>query len=156
MKAWMTAALMTLMVGFTVSAADDMKAFPPAEKGMVRYVLPLPEKPEESAFKVELIIGKTVEIDEQNRYFFSGKIEEESIEGRGYIRYLVKELGSMGGTLMAVDSAAPKVSRFITLGGAPYLIRFNSRLPVVICVPKGVEVRCRIWSAGAEENADIN
>ena len=54
------------------------------------------------------------------------------------------------GTLMAVDPDAPKVARFIQLGGEPYLIRYNSRLPIVVYVPDGVEVRYRIWAAGAE------
>jgi ecotin len=51
----------------------------------------------------------------------------------------------MAGTLMAVDPDIPKVERFITLGGEPELRRYNSRLPMVIYVPKGVEVRYRIW-----------
>jgi ecotin len=54
----------------------------------------------------------------------------------------------MAGTLMAVDPDAPRVDRFVTLGGEPFLIRYNSRLPVVVYVPEGVEVRYRIWSAG--------
>ena len=33
----------------------------------------------------------------------------------------------------------------ITLGGEPELHRYNSRLPLVIYVPDGVEVRYRIW-----------
>jgi ecotin len=59
----------------------------------------------------------------------------------------------MAGTLMAIDPNAPKVARFITLGGEPYVIRYNSRLPIVVYVPEGVEVRYRIWSAGAETKA---
>ena len=56
----------------------------------------------------------------------------------------------MAGTLMAVDPDASKVNRFIPLGGEPYLIRYNSKLPVVVYVPEGVEVRYRIWRAGAK------
>lgn len=37
---------------------------------------------------------------------------------------------------------------FVSLGGDPYLVRYNSKLPVVVYVPEGVEVRYRIWSAG--------
>ncbi len=48
------------------------------------------------------------------------------------------------------DPNAPKADRFITLGGEPFLIRYNNRLPVVVYVPEGVEVRYRIWHAGAE------
>jgi len=56
----------------------------------------------------------------------------------------------MAGTLIAVDPNAPKVTRFITLGGDPYLIRYNSRLPIVVYVPEGTELRYRIWKAEAE------
>jgi ecotin len=59
-------------------AADDMKAFPPAGKGMVRHVLQLPKHEDESAFKVELIAGKTARVDRENRYFFGGRIEAET------------------------------------------------------------------------------
>jgi ecotin len=134
----------------TVHAADNMKAFPPPEKGMVRYVLQLPTQDDESAFKVELIVGKTVLLDEHNRYFFSGKIKQETINGWGFPRYNVSQLGPMAGTQMGVDPNAPKVNRFITLGGEPYLILYNSRLPVVVYAPEGVEVRYRIWKAEPE------
>ncbi|MCX7113024.1 MAG: ecotin family protein [Proteobacteria bacterium] len=137
----------------SVSAADNMKAFPPAGKGMTRHVLQLPKQDDEYAFKVELIVGKTVQLDEGNRYFFGGKIKAVNIEGWGFTRYVVSELGSMAGTLMAVDPNAPKVPRFITIGGEPYLIRYNSLLPVVVYVPEGVEVRYRIWSAAPEAKA---
>ena len=134
----------------SVQAADNMKAFPPAEEGMVRYVLQLPKQDDESAFKVELIVGKTVLVDVENRYFFGGQIEEETIKGWGFPRYNVSKLGPMAGTQMAINPDVPKVNRFVTLGGEPYLIRYNSRLPIVVYVPKGVEVRYRVWSAGPE------
>ncbi len=47
----------------------------------------------------------------------------------------------MAGTLIGVDPNVPKVARFITLGGEPYIIRYNSRLPVVVYAPDGVELR---------------
>jgi ecotin len=127
-----------------------MTAFPPAKKGMIRYVLQLPKQDDESAFKVELIVGKTVLVDEKNRYFFGGKIEKETIEGWGFARYNVSKLGPMAGTRMAIDPNAPKVNRFVTLGGEPYLIRYNSRLPIVVYAPEGVEARYRVWSAGPD------
>jgi ecotin len=149
-KAWTTTVLLILSTVPAGQAADNLRAFPPAEDGMVRYVLQLPKQADESALKVELIVGKTVQVDERNRYFFGGKIEQETIKGWGFTRYKVTRLGPMAGTLMAVDPSAPKVARFITLGGGPYLIRYNSRLPIVVYVPEGVEVRYRIWTGGAE------
>lgn len=137
-------------------APDNMKAFPPAKEGMVRHVLQLPHLDDETVIKVELLIGKTVRIDEENNYFFGGKIEKETITGWGFPRYNVSQLGPMAGTLMAVDPDATKVDRFIHLGGEPYLIRYNSRLPVVVYVPEGVEVRYRLWHAEPEEKAMKN
>ena len=134
----------------SVHAGDNLKAFPPPEKGSVRYVLQLPKLDDESTHKVELIVGKTVLLDEKNQYFFGGQIREETIKGWGFPRYIVSEIGPMAGTRMAIDPNAPKVNRFITLGGEPYLIRYNSRLPIVMYAPESVEVRYRIWSVGSE------
>ncbi|HSH09058.1 MAG TPA: ecotin family protein [Oceanipulchritudo sp.] len=142
-----------VLAGASAHAEDNLKAFPPASEGMVRYVLQLPQKADESAFKVELLVGKTVNLDADNMYFFGSQIGAETIQGWGYTRYVVKSVGPMAGTLMAVDPHAPRVERFITLGGDAYLIRYNSRLPVVVYVPEGIEVRYRLWAAGAEEKA---
>jgi len=147
------AVILSLVAMSVAAAPDNMKAFPPAEAGMVRYVLQVPKQNDETAFKVELIVGKTVQVDEGNRYFFSGSIVEETIEGWGFPRYIVSKLGPMAGTLMAVDPDAPKKSRFVTLGADPFIIRYNSLLPVVVYAPEGVEVRYRIWSAPPEAKA---
>lgn len=144
------AVLLISSVVYSAIAADNMKAFPPAEEGMVRHVLHLAKQDDESACKVELIVGKMVPVDESNRYFFSGKIEEETISGWGFPRYNIRTLGSMAGTLLAIDPNTPKVNRFITLGGEAYLIRYNSRLPIVVYAPEGVEVRYRLWRAEPE------
>ena len=46
---------------------------------------------------------------------------------------------------MAPPEGSPQVKKFVT--AAPIKIRYNSRLPVVIYVPEGYEVRYRIWEA---------
>ena len=143
-------ALVMALVTTMSFAADNMKAFPPAEEGMVRYVINLPEQEDEAGWRVELLIGKTVQLDAANRYFFAGTLETETIEGWGFDRHILRQLGPMAGTLMAVDPDGPKVDRFITLGGEPRLLRYNSRLPLVVYVPDGVEVRYRFWRADAD------
>jgi serine protease inhibitor ecotin len=45
---------------------------------MVRHVLRLPKQHDESAFKVEPIIRKTIQTEERNRYFFGGRIEDRA------------------------------------------------------------------------------
>lgn len=132
------------------TAADNLKAFPPADEGMVRHVLQLPPQADEAVLKVELVLGKTVKTDNVNHYFFGGRIEVETIQGWGFDRYILKQLGPMAGTLMAPPPDAPMVERFVTIGGDPYLVRYNSRLPLVVYVPKGIVVRYRIWHADPE------
>ena len=148
MKTKLILPILFALLGCAPLMADDgLNAFPRAEEGLVRHVLRLPEHADESLFMVQLILGKTVRTDAGNRYFFAGKLREEAIPGWGYTRYVLPELGPMAGTLMAADPAAPTVERFITLSGEPYLIRYNSRQPVVLYAPEGVEVRWRVWRA---------
>jgi ecotin len=136
--AWLASALLFLLAILDGQAADNMKAFPPPKEGMVWNALQLTKQDNESAFKVELIVGR---------------VEKETIKGWGFTRYKVSKLGPMAGTLMAIDPNAPKAARFVTLGSDPYIIRYSSRLPIVVYVPEGVEARYRIWSAGAEVKA---
>ncbi len=143
--------LLALACSTVIAAAGDtMKAFPPAEAGMVRHVLPMPPDANEDDLKVELIVGKTVRTDGVNRNFFTGKIETVNIEGWGFVRYVVKNLGPMAGTRMGVPPGTPKVEKFVRIGGEPFLVRYNSRLPIVIYIPEGAEVRYRIWRTDPE------
>ncbi|MBM4202257.1 MAG: proteinase inhibitor I4 serpin [Gammaproteobacteria bacterium] len=150
LKTALTAILLLLFAPTQASAADPLQAFPPAGKGFVRHVLQLAPQEDEAAHKVELQIGKTVLLDERNTYFFGGRIAEETLKGWGYTRYVLSQLGPMAGTRVGIDPNTPKVPRFVTLGGEPYLIRYNSRLPVVVYAPTDVEVRYRIWRADSE------
>lgn len=144
-------ALSTLFLGtFAMaqqSAQDNLKAFPQATEGMKRLVVYLEAKEQEEDYRVELLVGKTVEVDASNRFFFSGALEEENIEGWGFTKYVVKQIGPMASTRIAVDPDAPKVKRFVTLGGEPKLLRYNSKLPLVVYVPKDAEVKLRVWIA---------
>jgi ecotin len=132
------------------AGADNMKAFPAAANGLKRYVLNLPQTENEADLKVELVIGKTVPVEPNNKYFFGGKVETKMAEGWGFPYYVVSKLGPLAGTLMAVDPAAPKVERFISIRGETPLLRYNSKLPVVVYAPEEVEVRYRVWRAPAE------
>jgi ecotin len=130
--------------------SEYIETFPKASDGMERYVLILPEQKDESVLKVELIIGKEVLTDKENNYFFDGTIKQDIVKGWGFTYYKLDTLGVMAGTMMAVNPDVPKVERFISLGGEPYLIRYNSRVPVVVYVPEGVIVKYRIWTADSE------
>jgi ecotin len=145
-----TVLALLVCVGDSASGKEPLEAFPAAEAGDVRYVVNLPKQSNEENYRVEVIVGKTAKLDTRNRYFFGGQIEEKSLPGWGYTYYEVEKLGPMAGTLIAVDPNKPKQDRFVRLGGEPYLIRYNSKLPIVVYVPKDAEVRYRIWKAAKE------
>lgn len=144
-------------VFFTIGTSKDddkyLKAFPAAEKGMVRYVIKLPhkERGEDNDFKVEIFVGKQVLTDGVNSYFASGKVEAKPLKGWGFTYYQLGKFGPVGSTRKAVPPGTPQVEKFVAVPSMT--IPYNSRVPVVVYVPEGGEVRYRIWKAGKTETA---
>ena len=129
----------------------ELKPFPEAENGQVRHVIILPEKTreEEVDFQVELIPGKVMETDGVNRIYLGHKLESRPLKGWGYTFYEVTGEGEAMSTLIGVPPGTPRVEKFVA--GKSIMIRYNSRLPVVIYSPEGVEIRYSIWEAGEEQ-----
>lgn len=132
------------------AAHPELKPYAEADEGMLRYVIELPKLEDESLRKVELVVGKTVLTDGMNRHFFGGNITRETVMGWGYSYYELKTIGPMAGTLMAPMPDAPKVDTFVPVRHDLGLLRYNSKLPVVVYVPEGVEVSYRLWSTEPE------
>ena len=132
------------------AAHPELQPYAQAEAGVQRYVIELPALEDETLRKVELIVGKTVPTDGMNRHFFGGKITREMIQGWGYSYYELKALDPMAGTLMAPPPGAPKVDTFVPVRHDLGLLRYNSKLPLVVYVPEGVEVSHRLWSTESE------
>jgi ecotin len=129
-------------------ARSDLQAYPAATAGQTRHVIRLPSEGDEDGLKVELIVGRTLEVD-CNRQMLGGSIDTRTAEGWGYDYFVVSDLGQSATTLMACPDNTRR-SAFVRGGGAPTLIRYNSRLPVVVYTPSNVELRYRIWRAGPE------
>ncbi len=128
-------------------AEQYLKAFPEAAEGMVRHVVLLPEKSrdEEGDFRVELIVGKKMMTDGVNRVWFMKSLEEKTAEGWGFTYYQLSEFGPAASTRMGVPPGKPQVEKLVTVPSL--LIRYNSRVPLVVYVPEGGEVHYRIWTA---------
>ena len=156
MKTIATILASTILLGFLTLAEGaeiqhkNLKAFPPAKEGMERFVIVLPhkERGEEDAFKVELLVGKEMMTDGVNRVSIGGKLEAKPLKGWGFTYYEVAKLGPAMSTKIGVPRGKPQVKKFVT--GPRLQIRYNSRIPVVIYVPKGAEVRYRIWTTTEE------
>jgi ecotin len=144
---WLTIGLLFSSPSIIAAEHSQLKAFPVAEQGMVRFVIELPhkERDKEQDYKVELLAGREMQTDGVNQIRLGSSIEARPLKGRGYTYYEVKEVSAAISTMMAAPEGAPKVMQFVTT--APLLIRYNSRLPIVVYVPQGYEVRYRIWAA---------
>ncbi|EXF93575.1 ecotin [Pseudomonas fluorescens HK44] len=147
----LTAAAVLLSGLSTLASAaklEDVAPYPKAESGFTRQVIHLAPQTREDNYLVEILAGKTLTVD-CNHQRLGGTLEEKNLEGWGYPFYrLEKVIGPMS-TLMACPDGKSKQD-FVAVVGEGFRLRYNSKLPIVVYVPKDVEVRYRIWSASVE------
>lgn len=139
-----------MLAGLTTLAhaakLEDTAPYPKAEAGFTRQVIHLPQQTQEENFQVEVLAGKTLEVD-CNRQRLGGVLDEKNLEGWGYPFYrLEKVIGPMS-TMMACPPGSKKKRAFVPVVGDGFRIQYNSKLPIVIYAPSDVEVRYRIWTA---------
>ncbi|AHG21906.1 ecotin [Chania multitudinisentens RB-25] len=125
---------------------EKIAPFPKAEEGMSRQVIYLPKQENEENFKVELLIGKTLEVD-CNRHMMGGTLESRTLAGWGYDYWVLEKLSAPASTMMACPDSNKRQEFVAAHLGNAAIQRYNSRLPIVVYVPKNVEVRYRVWSA---------
>ena len=125
---------------------EKIAPYPKAEKGMKRQVIQLTPQEDESTLKVELLIGQTLEVD-CNHHRPGGELASKTLEGWGYDYYVFDKVTSPVSTMMACPDGK-KEQKFVTayLGDAG-MLRYNSKLPIVVYTPANVEVKYRIWKA---------
>ena len=134
-----------------VLSADDLKPFPSPQNGYRRAVIRLPAVDVPDDRRVELILGKTLEVD-CNRQFLSGQLTRQVVPGWGYGYFVLSDVRGPASTLMACPPDEPKRTALVRIRfGQDYAqsgwLRYNPKLPIVVYVPEEIEVRYRIWSA---------
>lgn len=127
------------------SALSKVAPYPEADEGFQRHVIWLEKTEQEAGKKVEVIAGKTLEVD-CNVHFLGGNLTEKTLSGWGYTYYELKEVSGPASTMMGCPDNT-KHEAFVPVQGEGFLLRYNSKLPVVVYAPEGVEVNYRIWQA---------
>jgi ecotin len=127
---------------------EEVAPFPKPESGFTRQVIHLAPQPRENDFQVEILAGKTLAVD-CNSQRLGGILEEKNLEGWGYPFYrLEKVIGPMSTKMACPDGKSTQ--DFVPVVGDGFMLRYNSKLPIVLYVPKDVEVRYRVWSASSK------
>lgn len=129
--------------------AKELKVFPVTMPGHRREVIELPALPNEDERKIELIGGKAMNVD-CNARGMDGQFESHDVPGWGYTYWVFKSSGQALSTMMACPPGSAKPG-FVQ--AQPLWLRYNSRLPVVVFVPEGMQLRWRVWQAGAMQEA---
>ncbi|KAG5482678.1 hypothetical protein CUR178_06715 [Leishmania enriettii] len=131
------------------SLEDYRAPYPAAAPGQERKVIYLPPQDfavEQQHLRVQIIPGRHENCEDGRLYELGGTVSEEAVQECGYPYYVVT-LGDMRATNRSL-SDPENATTFVALHESPF-IAYNSKLPIVVYVPEGAEVRYRVWSDDA-------
>lgn len=133
-------------------SADNLAPYPKPEKGISRQTIQLAELKNERLYKVELIIGQTLEVD-CNQHLLLGQLQSKTLDGWGYDYYVYEaakspDSGPMHASTMMACPEGKKEKKFVAANvGADGMLSYNSKLPIVVYTPDNIEVKYRLWKA---------
>ncbi|CDG20491.1 Ecotin [Xenorhabdus poinarii G6] len=143
------AALMVSTSVFADKKIEDIAPYPEAPADMALNVITLPQQKDENNYLVELMIGKDMKVD-CNHHWFGGDLQTKTLEGWGYDYHVLENISGPASTKMACPGQQETV-RFVQVQlGKEALVRYNSKLPIVVYTPTSMTVKYRIWQASDE------
>jgi len=149
-RRWQSRAGLPLLVIAAVSSAqaDDLKPYPLAEPGMQRWVIRLPAVAMPEERRVEILVGKTMEVDCNRHRLFAG-VRREVVPGWGLPYYVIGALKGPASTQIACPPGFVSRREFVRADAdALATLPYNPRLPIVVYAPLQAQLRYRVWSAG--------
>lgn len=133
----------------TASAMTNsvLAPFPQPDADQVRHVIQVPPRADEALYQIEIQIGKTLTVD-CNHYAFGGELTEHHVPGWGYDYFVY---GREHPLVSTEKACLPDSERtlFVQAVDANRMLRYNSRMPVVIYTPRDMDVKYQLWHAEA-------
>lgn len=149
-KVFSVLALLMVMVTFAQKNMKiDYSMYPKAKDGYEQKIITLKTLPNEDNYSVEIFAGKKTLVDSCNHFFLAGAFEQKTVDGWGYDYFNFESNGNVGGTLMGCfDNKS--VEKIVHAQSIQTL--YNSKLPIMVYVPKGYTLEYRIWKADEKLN----
>lgn len=143
-------ALLMFMVTFAQKNMKiDYSMYPKAKDGYEQKIITLKTLPNEDNYSVEIFAGKKTLVDSCNHFFLAGSFEQKTVDGWGYDYFNFESDGNVAGTLMGC-SDNKSVEKIVHAKSIQ--TRYNSKLPIVVYVPKSYTLEYRIWKADEKLN----
>ncbi len=130
-----------------VQQKTDTNMYPATKDGFSKYYIWLPTLTDERNNKIEIIVGKNSMVD-CNSTSFGADLEKKTVDGWGYSYYEVNKIVGPISTRMGCGDSTKKEA-FVRVLGNNYLLDYNSKLPIVVYVPKDFEVQYKIWNTNS-------
>ena len=156
---------MALLAGQPVEAQTSAKPpMPSPPVGFKSTIIRLSSAAAESDLRIQLIVGKLIEVDCNRRTLIGNLLRKEGPNGT-VVHVLEKVSGTstmMGCTQMSMSSGpdakvttppAKTTKQFIEVAGDGFFLDYSSRAPTLVQVPIEYTVRYRVFTAGKVEDA---
>ena len=134
----------------SAEAQKALMAFPVAENGQRRGLIWLetdPNSTDEGSLWVEFRVGVRALVDGVNHYRLSGALHKRSVEGWGFDSYYYEGESRVASTRMGTQGATAHEE---TVWNTSQLIRYNSRLPLVVYMPAQLHLSYRVLAPVTE------
>ena len=127
--------------------------FPRPDADQTRHVIHVPPRSDEPLYQVEIQVGKTLTVD-CNHYAFGGELTEHHVPNWGYDYFVYSREHPLVSTEMACPPDSER-TLFIQAVDANRMLRYNSRMPIVLYTPRDMEVKYQLWHVETTPTAAV-
>ncbi|KAL7702974.1 ecotin [Lotmaria passim] len=133
--------------------------YPPAPRGEKRIIFaldPHDSDAEQDQFMLQLIPARVLEVsktDAANALMLPGKVEQHNLDGYNVPYFHVELAHDFASTMMSVEhDDGVKVQKRVPMAQPP-IFPYSSAHPVVVYLPKDVELHYSVWYGGEQMQA---